>query len=181
MGIGPFTCQTYCSCLGPMNIAYSKHGYMVNQPSKLLLEYTIGLRTNGELYTGAVSLLFLFAISLIPGWLHLQPKWKLSLSWFQNVESRLNHHFSKLFGINSLAWTGHLVHIFIPASREESVRWKNFLDVLPYPQGLEPLLTGQWNLYAQNLNSNNHLFGTFERAGTAILTLLEGFHPQVQS
>lgn len=33
----------------------------------------------------------------------------------------------------------------------EYVRWNNFLDVLPYPRGLGPLLTGQWNLYAQIL------------------------------
>jgi photosystem I P700 chlorophyll a apoprotein A2 len=29
--------------------------------------------------------LFLFAIFLIAGWLHLQPKWKPSISWFKNA------------------------------------------------------------------------------------------------
>nr|CAD1835862.1 unnamed protein product [Ananas comosus var. bracteatus] len=86
-----------------------------------------------------------------------------------------------LFGVSSLAWTGHLVHVAIPGSRGEYVRWNNFLDVLPYPQGLGPLLTGQWNLYAQNPDSSSHLFGTSQGAGTAILTLLGGFHPQTQS
>jgi photosystem I P700 chlorophyll a apoprotein A2 len=71
----------------------------------------------------------------------------------------------------SLAWTGHLVHVAIPASRGESVRWNNFLDVLPHPQGLGPLFTGQWNLYAQNPDSSSHLFGTSQGSGTAILTL----------
>ncbi|KAL9989731.1 Photosystem I P700 chlorophyll a apoprotein A2 [Helianthus debilis subsp. tardiflorus] len=117
----------------------------------------------------------------IAGWLHLQPKWKPSVSWFKNAESRLNHHLSGLFGVSSLAWTGHLVHVAIPASRGESVRWNNFLDVLPHPQGLGPLFTGQWNLYAQNPDSSSHLFGTSQGAGTAILTLLGGFHPQTQS
>ncbi|GJU11370.1 photosystem I P700 apoprotein A1 [Tanacetum coccineum] len=56
-------------------------------------------------------------------------------------ESRLNHHLSGLFGVSSLAWTGHLVHVAIPASRGEYVRWNNFLDVLPHPQGLGPLFT----------------------------------------
>ncbi|PHT36604.1 Photosystem I chlorophyll a apoprotein A1 [Capsicum baccatum] len=115
------------------------------------------------------------------GWLHLQPKWKPSVSWFKNAESRLNYHLSGLFGISSLAWTGHLVHVAIPASRGEYVRWNNFLDVLPHPQGLGPLFTGQWNLYAQNPDSSSHLFGTAQGAGTAILTLLGGFHPQTQS
>ncbi|KAL8512280.1 hypothetical protein ACS0TY_018672 [Phlomoides rotata] len=158
--------------LGPVNIAYS---------GVYQWWYTIGLRTNEDLYTGALFLLFLSAISLIAGWLHLQPKWKPSVSWFKNVESRLNHHLSGLFGVSSLAWTGHLVHVAIPGSRGEYVRWNNFLDVLPHPQGLGPLFTGQWNLYAQNPDSSNHLFGTSQGAGTAILTLLGGFHPQTQS
>ncbi|CAN6483143.1 unnamed protein product [Victoria cruziana] len=102
--------------------------------------YTISLRTNKDLYTGALFLLFISAISLVAGWLHLQPKWKLSISWFKNAESRLNHHLSGLFGVN----------------------------VLPYLQGLGPLFTGHWNLYAQG-------------AETAILTLLGGFHLQTQS
>ncbi|CAN6459328.1 unnamed protein product [Victoria cruziana] len=133
--------------------------------------HTIGLRTNEDLYTGALFLLFISAISLVAGWLHLQPKWKPSILWFKNAESRLNHHLSGLFRVSSLAWAGHLVHVAIPRSR----------DVLPYPQGLGLLFTGQWNLYAQNPASNSHLFSTSQGAGTAILTLLGGFHPQTQS
>ncbi|MED6186235.1 hypothetical protein PIB30_064930 [Stylosanthes scabra] len=158
--------------LGPVNIAYS---------GVYQWWYTIGLRTNGDLYTGAIFLLILSIISLIAGWLHLQPKWKPSVSWFKNAESRLNHHLSGLFGVSSLAWTGHLVHVAIPGSRGESVRWNNLLDILPHPEGLGPFFTGQWNLYAQNPDSNNHIFGTPQGAGTAILTLLGGFHPQTQS
>ncbi|KAL5643855.1 hypothetical protein ACJX0J_002994 [Zea mays] len=149
---------------GPVNIAYS---------GVYQWWYTIGLRTNEDLYTGALFLLFLSTLSLIGGWLHLQPKWKPSLSWFKNAESRLNHHLSGLFGVSSLAWTGHLVHVAIPGSRGEYVRWNNFLDVLPYPQG--------GIFYAQNPDSSNHLFGTTQGAGTAILTLLGDFHPQTQS
>ncbi|KAL3535256.1 hypothetical protein ACH5RR_003717 [Cinchona calisaya] len=33
----------------------------------------------------------------------------------------------------------HLVHVAIPGSRGKYVRWNNFLDVLPHPQGLGPL------------------------------------------
>ena len=158
--------------LGPVNIAYS---------GVYQWWYTIGLRTNGDLYTGALFLLFLSTISLIAGWLHLQPKWKPSVSWFKNAESRLNHHLSGLFGVSSLAWTGHLVHVAIPGSRGEYVRWNNLLSILPHPEGLGPFFTGQWNLYAQNPDSNSHIFGTPQGAGTAILTLLGGFHPQTQS
>ena len=62
-------------------------------------------------------LLSLAAVLLFAGWLHLQPKFNQALSWFKNNESRLNHHLSGLFGVSSLAWTGHLVHVAIPASR----------------------------------------------------------------
>nr|YP_010917722.1 photosystem I P700 apoprotein A2 [Encalypta ciliata]UVG41308.1 photosystem I P700 apoprotein A2 [Encalypta ciliata] len=157
---------------GPVNIAYS---------GVYQWWYTIGLRTNQDLYTGALFLLSLSALFLIGGWLHLQPKWKPSVSWFKNAESRLNHHLSGLFGVSSLAWTGHLVHVAIPESRGEHVRWNNLLTALPHPQGLGPFFTGQWNVYAQNPDSNNHLFGTSEGSGTAILTFLGGFHPQTQS
>jgi photosystem I P700 chlorophyll a apoprotein A2 len=51
------------------------------------------------------------------GWLHLQPQFKPSIAWFKNNESRLNHHLSGLFGVSSLAWTGHLVHVAIPEER----------------------------------------------------------------
>ncbi|KAJ1683220.1 hypothetical protein LUZ63_021563 [Rhynchospora breviuscula] len=140
---------------GPVNIAYS---------GLYQWWYTIGLRSNEDLYIGALFLLLLSAISLVGGWFHLQPKWK-----------------PRLFGVSSLAWTGHLVHVAIPGSRGEYVRWSNFLDIPPHPQGLGPLLTGQWNLYAQNPDSSSHLFSTSQGAGTAILTLLGGFHPQTQS
>ncbi|KAF3665897.1 hypothetical protein FXO37_10842 [Capsicum annuum] len=115
--------------------------------------YTIGLCTNKDLYTSTLFLLFLSAISLIAG----------------------------LFGISSLAWIGNLVHVAILASIGEYVWWNNFLDVLLHPQGLGVPFTGQWNLYAQNHDPNSHLFGTAQGAGTAILTLLGGFHPQTQS
>ncbi|PHT34509.1 Photosystem I chlorophyll a apoprotein A2 [Capsicum baccatum] len=80
--------------LGPVNIAYS---------GVYQWWYTIDIRTNQDLYTGALFLLFLSAISLI---------------------------------------AGHLVHAAIHASRGEYVWWNNFLDILPHPQGLGPLLTG---------------------------------------
>ena len=66
------------------------------------------MRTKHDLYFASLFLLLLSSILLFAGWLHLQPKFKPSLSWFKNNESRLNHHLSGLFGVSSLAWTGHL-------------------------------------------------------------------------
>lgn len=156
----------------PVNIAYSGvyHWW-----------YTIGMRTNNDLYQGAVFLLLLAAIFLFAGWLHLQPKFRPSLSWFKSAEPRLNHHLAGLFGVSSLAWTGHLVHVAIPESRGQHVGWDNFLTTLPHPDGLKAFFSGNWGAYAANPDSANHVFGTSEGAGTAILTFLGGFHPQTQS
>ena len=143
--------------------------------------YTIGMRTNNDLYSGAVFLLLLSAIFLFAGWLHLQPKFRPSLSWFKNAESRLNHHLAGLFGVSSLAWTGHLVHVAIPESRGVHVGWDNFLSVKPHPEGLMPFFTGNWGVYAQNPDTSSHIFGTADGAGSAILTFLGGFHPQTES
>jgi photosystem I P700 chlorophyll a apoprotein A2 len=143
--------------------------------------YTIGFRTNQELYKGSIGLLLLASVLLIAGWLHLQPKFRPSLSWFKNNESRLNHHLSGLLGFSSLAWTGHLVHVAIPASRGVHVGWDNFLTTPPHPAGLTPFFTGNWTVYAENPDSATHVFNTSEGSGTAILTFLGGFHPQTQS
>jgi photosystem I P700 chlorophyll a apoprotein A2 len=156
----------------PVNIAYS---------GVYQWWYTIGFRTNQELYAGSIGLLLFSCVLLFAGWLHLQPKFRPSLSWFKNNESRLNHHLSGLFGVSSLAWTGHLVHVAIPASRGVHVGWDNFLTTPPHPAGLTPFFTGNWTVYAENPDSASHIYGTSEGAGTAILTFLGGFHPQSQS
>ncbi|MEM6254749.1 MAG: photosystem I core protein PsaB [Cyanobacteria bacterium P01_D01_bin.156] len=163
---------TQAGATGPVNVAFSGvyHWW-----------YTIGMRTNGDLYAASLFLLVLSSIFLLAGWLHLQPKFRPSLSWFKNAESRLNHHLAGLFGVSSLAWTGHLVHVAIPESRGVHVGWDNFLTVMPHPAGLAPFFSGNWGVYAQSPDTVNHVFGTSEGSGTAILTFLGGFHPQTES
>jgi photosystem I P700 chlorophyll a apoprotein A2 len=126
-------------------------------------------------------LLIFSAIFLFAGWLHLQPKFRPSLSWFKNAESRLNHHLAGLFGVSSLAWTGHLVHVAIPESRGQHVGWDNFLSTPPHPAGLAPFFTGNWGVYAQNPDTCRSHVWHVKGAGTAILTFLGGFHPQTES
>jgi len=86
-----------------------------------------------------------------------------------------------LFGFSSLAWAGHLIHVAIPEARGQHVGWDNFTKVAPHPAGLTPFFTGNWNLYAASPDTTNHIFGTSEGSGTAILTFLGGFHPQTQA
>jgi photosystem I P700 chlorophyll a apoprotein A2 len=171
-GQGAITAFTQAGASSPVNIAYSGlyHWW-----------YTIGMRTNAELYQGSIFMMILSAWALFAGWLHLQPKFRPSLAWFKNAESRLNHHLAVLFGFSSIAWTGHLVHVAIPEARGQHVGWDNFLSVLPHPAGLAPFFTGNWGVYAQNPDTAYQVFGTSEGAGTAILTFLGGFHPQTEA
>jgi photosystem I P700 chlorophyll a apoprotein A2 len=171
-GQGAISAFTQAGASSPVNIAYSGlyHWW-----------YTIGMRTNAELYQGSIFMMILSAWALFAGWLHLQPKFLPSLAWFKNAESRLNHHLAVLFGFSSIAWTGHLVHVAIPESRGQHVGWDNFLSVMPHPAGLAPFFTGNWGVYAQNPDTAGQVFGTSQGAGTAILTFLGGFHPQTES
>ena len=171
-GSGAIDAFTQAGASNPVNIAYSGVYHWF---------YTIGMRTNNELHGGAMFLLILASLFLFAGWLHLQPKFRPSLAWFKNAESRLNHHLAGLFGVSSLAWTGHLVHVAIPESRGIHVGWDNFLSVKPHPAGLAPFFTGNWGVYAQDPDTAGHIFSTSEGAGTAILTFLGGFHPQTEA
>jgi photosystem I P700 chlorophyll a apoprotein A2 len=143
--------------------------------------YTIGMRTNNDLYNASLFLLIFSSLLLFAGWLHLQPNFTPSLAWFKNNESRLNHHLSGLFGLSSLGWAGHLVHVAIPESRGINIGWDNFLTTLPHPKGLEPFFSGNWNIYSQNPDTTEHVFGTSTGSGNAILTFIGGFHTQTQS
>jgi len=143
--------------------------------------YTIGMRTKEDLYLAAIGLLLFSLVLLQAGWLHLQPKFKPNISWFKNNESRLNHHLSGLFGISSLAWAGHMIHVAIPESRGTHIRWDNFLTVAPHPAGLKPFFEGNWSVYAENSDKVSHVFNTSNGAGTAILTFQGGFHPYTES
>ncbi|MEO0834892.1 MAG: photosystem I core protein PsaB [Cyanobacteria bacterium J06642_3] len=171
-GEGAIDAFTQGGASNPVNIAYSGVYHWF---------YTIGMTSNQELYQGSIFLLILSSVFLFAGWLHLQPKFRPSLAWFKNAESRLNHHLAGLFGVSSLAWTGHLVHVAIPESRGQHVGWDNFLSTPPHPAGLGPFFSLNWGVYAQNPDTAGHVFGTSEGAGTAILTFLGGFHPQTES
>ena len=171
-GEGAIDAFTQGGASSPVNIAYSGVYHWF---------YTIGMTSNQELYQGSIFLLILSSIFLFAGWLHLQPKFRPSLGWFKNAESRLNHHLAGLFGVSSLAWAGHLVHVAIPESRGQHVGWDNFLSTPPHPAGLGPFFSLNWGVYAQNPDTAGHVFGTSEGAGTAILTFLGGFHPQTES
>lgn len=143
--------------------------------------YTIGLRSNTDLYNASMFLILCSVGFLYAGWFHFQERGGPNLFFFKNNESRLNHHLAGLFGVSSVAWAGHLIHVAIPESRGQHVRWNNFTQLLPHPAGLTPIMSGNLSIYAENSDFFDHIFSTNEGSGTAILTFLGGFHPQTQS
>jgi len=144
--------------------------------------YTIGMRSNTDLFNASLFLFLISFLFLIAGFIHgYVPLFKPSLLFFKNAESRLNHHLSGLFGVSSLLWTGHLVHIAIPESRGIHIRWNNFLSILPHPAGLAPIVLGNWSIYSDNPDSLDHIFGETQGSGTAILTFQGGLNPQTGS
>jgi photosystem I P700 chlorophyll a apoprotein A2 len=86
------------------------------------------------------------------------------------------------WGFISVLWSGHLVHVAIPASR--GVVFSNIFEGLstpPHPQGLSPLVALDWGVYCAEPDGSDHLFGSGDGAGTAVLTFLGGFHPHTES
>lgn len=160
-GKSAVSAYTYANSPGPVNISTS---------GLYQWWYTIGLRSNQDLFQSSIFLILLSAVFLVAGWLHLKPNFSPALSWFKNAESRLVHHLAGLFGVSSLAWTGHLIHVAIPESRGIHVRFSNLLTTLPHPQGLTALFSGNWAAYAGNAESTD-----------SILTFIGGLNPETQS
>ena len=75
-----------------------------------------GFTNSFQLYCTAIGGLVMAALMLFAGWFHYHKR-APKLEWFQNVESMLNHHLSGLFGLGSLAWAGHLIHVSSPINK----------------------------------------------------------------
>ena len=72
-----------------------------------------GFTTSSQLFTVAVASVVVALLLLVAGWFHyhvLAP----SLEWFASIDSALNHHLAGLFGLGSLAWAGHIIHVSMP-------------------------------------------------------------------
>ncbi|KAK6767999.1 hypothetical protein RDI58_034757 [Solanum bulbocastanum] len=107
----------------------------------------------------------------------------LGLFWMYNSISVVIFHFS--WKMQSDVWGSDPLHVRPIAHAIWDPHFgQPAVEAFTRGGALGPVniaYSGQWNLYAQNPDSSSHLFGTAEGAGTAILTLLGGFHPQTQS
>ena len=125
-----------------------------------------GITNTTQLYATAIGGLVMAALMLFAGWFHYH-KAAPKLEWFQNVESMLNHHLAGLFGLGSLAWAGHIIHVAAPINNlldsgvapqdiplpQEFLFDKAWMAEL-YPgfaEGLKPFFTLNWAVYSDFL------------------------------
>ncbi|MEM6449101.1 MAG: photosystem I core protein PsaA [Cyanobacteria bacterium P01_D01_bin.105] len=125
-----------------------------------------GITNSYQLYCTAIGGLVMAGLMLFAGWFHYH-KAAPKLEWFQNVESMLNHHLAGLFGLGSLGWAGHQIHVSLPINKlldsgvapqdiplpHEFLFDKAWMAEL-YPsfaQGLKPFFTLNWGVYSDFL------------------------------
>ncbi|MGK7905961.1 MAG: photosystem I core protein PsaA [Synechococcus sp.] len=131
-----------------------------------------GITSEFQLWCTALGGLFMAGLMLFAGWFHYHKK-APKLEWFQNVESMLNHHLSGLFGLGSLAWAGHQIHVAVPINKlmdagvpldqiplpHEFILNKDLMaELFPsFAKGLTPFFTLQWGAYSDFLTFNGGL------------------------
>jgi photosystem I P700 chlorophyll a apoprotein A1 len=125
-----------------------------------------GYTNTFQLYCTAIGGLVLAALMLFAGWFHYHKR-APKLEWFQNVESMLNHHLAGLFGLGSLAWAGHQIHVALPINKlldsgvapqdiplpQEFILNSGLMaELFPsFAKGLVPFWTLNWGEYADFL------------------------------
>lgn len=125
---------------------------------------SVGFTTTAQLQLMAIGMLIIAGLFLFAGWFHFHKR-APKLEWFQNVESMLNHHLAGLFGLGSLFWTGHLIHVALPVQAQLDAGIKP-IDVNPFlgldagamaqyfpsfREGLVPFFTLDWAKYSDFL------------------------------
>ncbi|KAL4179630.1 hypothetical protein AMTRI_Chr13g88250 [Amborella trichopoda] len=137
-----------------------------------------------DLYTGALFLLFLSAISLM---------W---VGYIYNPNGSQSFHGSKMLNLVLISFVRtvrsnfHGLDMTFSSCRysliQREIHQMEVLDVLPSRQGLGPLLNEQWNLYAQNPDFSaiafvflvaSHMYKTNFEIGHSIKDHLEAHTP----
>jgi photosystem I P700 chlorophyll a apoprotein A1 len=125
-----------------------------------------GITNEFQLLCTAIGGLVMAGLMLFAGWFHYHKR-APKLEWFQNVESMLNHHLAGLFGLGSLAWAGHQIHVSLPINKlldagvpanqiplphEFILKPALMAELFPsFAKGLTPFFTLNWGEYADFL------------------------------
>ncbi|KAL3024680.1 hypothetical protein AAZX31_04G138600, partial [Glycine max] len=90
-----------------------------------------GITSELQLYCIAIGALVFAALMLFAGWFHYH-KAAPKLSWFQDVESMLNHHLTGLLGFAE------------GATPFFTLNWSKYAEFLTFRGGLDPVTGGLW-------------------------------------
>ena len=131
-----------------------------------------GITNSTQLYATAIGGLVMAALMLFAGWFHYHKK-APKLSWFQSVESMMNHHLAVLLGCGCLGWAGHQIHVSLPINKlldsgvapseiplpHEFLFDQSFMaDLYPsFAQGITPFFTLNWGVYSDFLTFHGGL------------------------
>ncbi|NEQ78871.1 MAG: photosystem I core protein PsaA [Moorea sp. SIO2I5] len=131
-----------------------------------------GITNSTQLYATAIGGLVMAALMLFAGWFHYHKR-APKLSWFQNVESMMNHHLAVLLGCGCLSWAGHQIHVSLPINKlldsgvapseiplpHEFLLDKSLMaDLYPsFAQGITPFFTLNWGVYSDFLTFHGGL------------------------
>jgi photosystem I P700 chlorophyll a apoprotein A1 len=125
-----------------------------------------GITNEVELYATALGGLVMAFLMVFAGWFHYH-KASPKLSWFQDVESMMNHHLAGLLGLGCLSWSGHQIHISLPINKlldagvspqeiplphELLLSQRTMSYIYPsFGKGLGPFFTLNWQEYSDFL------------------------------
>ena len=131
-----------------------------------------GFTSTAQLFVAGLTALGMALVCVWAGWFHYH-RAVPSLGWFADIDSALNHHLAGLFGLGSLAWAGHIIHVALPTQAMGAVG----VDprILPSPQALS--CSSHWlALVAPGFTLRN-LFGLNWAALSSGLTTIGGIDP----
>jgi hypothetical protein len=92
---------------------------------------------------------------------------RLFLAFFDSSALRLNFHIGALIGLSSIAWAGHIIHQALPVSRGVK-------------SGFSTLFTAG-TVFGQDMDKDNHIYGSTYGAGNVILSFFGGLKSETQS
>jgi len=135
-----------------------------------------GFTSPSQLFVAGLTAWGFAIICLWAGWFHYH-RAVPSLSWFSDIDSALNHHLAGLFGLGSIAWAGHIIHVAVPTHALGAVGVDPRL--LPSPQELT--CSSHWlSIIAPGFTLRN-LFALNWSALNSGLSTLGGLDPVTDS
>jgi photosystem I P700 chlorophyll a apoprotein A2 len=130
--------------------------------------YSVGVRNEEDIYMMSIGVELISLMILMVGIVQKRMYRALQERGDMHIEIaytspgyRLNYHTGILLGLSSLLWSGHLVHVSIPASRGSKFEYN-----------MDGIKSGNWMKYALNQDGQTHIHGSKVNSGTSLLSFI---------